>query len=204
MDFDKLRAGMQGIVELVRDVPDEFKSRAFDALLSALLDESKAVQPPPSPAGVAGAAPAPVVAPAEPADSPSLPTPAQVKVLMQQTSLTREELAKVVTVVEGEVHFLREPDHGKLAQGQGEWALLLALKAALEGGALAADPEAVRSICQEKGFYDRANFAKNFASPKYAAWFKAPLESQGEPQPLSNEGRKALADLLRKLGSQAQ
>ena len=66
------------------------------------------------------------------------------------------------------------------------------------------DPEDVRSICQEKGFYDRANFAANFKRPNNVALFKEPLEPQGSAQALSNEGQEALGRLVKSLAGGAE
>ena len=66
---------------------------------------------------------------------------------------------------------------------------------------LSADPEEVRSIVQEKGYYDPANFAANFKSPKYSKYFSKPLESQGDTQTLSKQGEETLAQLIKSLVS---
>jgi hypothetical protein len=120
---------------------------------------------------------------------------------MQKTGVTVEQLAAVATVADGEVHFLKEPTPDKIAKGQTQWALLLALKNAISSNVFSVDPEAVRSVCQEKGFYDKNNFAKNFKNDGTAKLFKKPLEPQGEAQGLSSEGFDALGELVRTLAS---
>ena len=52
---------------------------------------------------------------------------------------------------------------------------------------------------QEKGFYNANNFSSNFKKAKYAAYFKSALEPQGVVQPISQEGEKALAELISSL-----
>jgi len=70
------------------------------------------------------------------------------------------------------LHCIKEPSHGQAARGQIEWALLLALKNGILNNSLKADPEEVRSMVQDKGYYDSANFSANFRKPKYANYFK--------------------------------
>jgi hypothetical protein len=200
MKFDELKDQVVEIAKIAGSVPERFQERCFEILLNALV------------AG-AGKAP-PTTADAEPASSgkpdaspgdgatDQVPTPSQMRVFMQRTSVTADELAKVVAFLDSEVHFIREPSPTKVTTGQMEWALLLSLKNGIETNSLAADPEAIRSICQEKGYYDAANFAAIFKRPAYAKWFKKPLESQGEPQPLTADGQQALGKLIKRLATE--
>jgi hypothetical protein len=61
------------------------------------------------------------------------------------------------------------------------------------------DPEDVRSICKEKGFYDRTNFTKNFKANPYVSYYKNLMEAQGKAQALTQEGQVALAELIKEL-----
>jgi len=123
---------------------------------------------------------------------------------MTRTSVTKEDLERILFFEGNEVHFIHEPSHGNLAKGQMEWALLLALKNAVLATEFSTDPEDVRSICQDKGFYDRSNFAATFKRDPYASYFKQPLQPQGGRQTLSNEGLTALGDLVKALGRPAE
>jgi len=87
----------------------------------------------------------------------------------------------------------------KIARGQIEWALLLALRSAITSNVFEVDPEAVRSMCQEKGFYDAADFIKNFKTPKNAAFFQGTIEPQGEAEKLTSEGQKELSNVVKAL-----
>jgi hypothetical protein len=89
----------------------------------------------------------------------------------------------------------------KIAKGQMSWALLLTLKNCILNNIMSVDSETVRSVCQEKGFYDKANFTANFKSQKYKKLFKGPLEPQGSAQVLTNEGQKELSALIQQLTS---
>ena len=79
-----------------------------------------------------------------------------------------------------------------------QWALLLALTNALLKNSFIVDPEDLRSVCQDKGFYDQANFAAALKG-SMAKLFKAPLVTNGSPQQLSSEGQEQLAAVIRSL-----
>ena len=120
---------------------------------------------------------------------------------MQRTNLTEDEIKKVLLVANGDVHFVTEPTGKKIAEGQIDWALLLALKNCVLNDSLTVDPEMVRSVCQEKGYYDRANFASCFKRTPYVKYFKGKMEAQGQAQSLTVDGQNALADLVRQLAA---
>ncbi len=194
MDYQKLKDEIKEIAAIAAEVPDPFREKCFELLLTNLIaverrpaeGRSKDIQSPP-PADSTG-------------DGGTLPKPSQIRVFMTKTGVTDDQLKKVVMFEDAQIRFIREPSPAKVAQGQIEWALLLALKNAFEKNEFTVDPEAVRSVCQEKGFYDAANFAKNFKIPKNAELFRSALEPQGEAQPLSNDGHIALARVIKSLG----
>lgn len=134
-------------------------------------------------------------------ETSSIPTPSQMRVFMQKTGVTEEDLNRVMIYADNEVHFVLEPSTQKIARGQIEWALLIALRNGITTNNFSVDPETVRSICQEKGFYDKPNFTKHFRTPKNAALFQGDMEGQGEPQRLSGEGQKELGKLVKKLAA---
>lgn len=193
MDYQKLKEEIKEIAAIAAEVPEPFKQKCFELLLTNLIggeprapEEKRKVDQPQLPADSTG-------------DGGTLPKPSQIRVFMTKTGVTEDLLKKVVMFEDSEIHFIREPSPSKVAQGQIEWALLLALKNAFEKNEFTVDPEAVRSVCQEKGFYDAANFAKNFKIPKNAELFRSALEPQGEAQPLSNDGHAALARVIKSL-----
>lgn len=120
---------------------------------------------------------------------------------MQKTGLTQEDLSAVLMYEDQSVLFVHEPKTTKVARGQVEWALLLALKNGIESNVLSADPEKIRSVCQEKGFYDKANFIKNFKGTTTAGYFTGAMEAQGEAQKLTTEGMKELAKVVKDLSA---
>jgi len=199
MDYGQLKEEIKTIADIASSVPERFRDKCFEALLQHLLADdvsAPAVNGQPVDKGFAPVEKNLTEKKArQGSQKPKLP--AQVRVFLQKTGVTEQQLWTVVTIEDDEVHFLKEPSPKKIAQGQLEWALLLALKTGLTTGTLATDPEEVRSICQDKGFYDIANFTRNFRNA--AKYFKAGLVSQGDPQTLSSDGQNELGALLKRL-----
>jgi hypothetical protein len=195
MDYDQLKAGVKEISEIAASVPEQFRDKCFELLLASLLGQKqKPADPEPDPDDPL---------PPPPPSGTAIPVTAQLQLLMRKTHVTIAELDKVILYADNDVHFIKEPHDVAIATGQLEWALLLALKSAILKDTMVADPEAVRSICQAKGLYDKANFATNFKSTKSAKMFKSALVPQGEAQPLSSEGQTALGILIKRLASEA-
>jgi len=203
MDYAKLKDELKEIAEIAGQLPEPFREKCFEILLQRLLAESVRSSPNEQKAPEPHLHQPTPVPPTPPAPA-SLPMNTQIRVFMQRTGVTKDDLERVVLVEGSEVHFLREPAHGTVAKGQMEWALLLALKNAFVANEFSTDPEDVRSICQEKGFYDRPNFAAIFKRDPYAGYFKQALQPQGPRQPLTNDGQIALAELLRNLARPAE
>lgn len=201
MDFKQLKSSIKEIAEIASSVPEQFRDKCFDALLSALL---------------AGERPAPkefgeMKEPLKQDDqtkrragSSTVTMNSQLHLLLRKTGVTEEELNKVVFAENDEVHFVQEPHPGKVWEGQLEWSLLIGLKNAILKNALEADPEEIRSKCIDAGFYDKANFAANFRSRKFKKLFKATLISQGKAVALTPAGQEALGGLIKRLAGEAK
>jgi hypothetical protein len=197
MDYTTLREEIKEIADIAASVPEAFRVTCFQLLLTNLLPakhnapekQQKSDDPPKTHLN---------------AQQEALPISTQLRVFMQKTEITEDELKSVLMVADGDVHFVREPGRVKITDGQMQWALLLALKNCILKNSLTVDPEDVRSVCQEKGFYDSANFAANFKKDRYAKFFKGPMERQGEAQLLTNDGQDELASLIRSLGTARQ
>jgi hypothetical protein len=204
MDHDQLKAGVKDIAEIAASVPEQFRDKCFELLLANLLGQLKPATSPPD-LGTASAkehgSDKDATKQAKQAEG-QIPITTQLRVLMKKTGVTKEELDRVLDYENGEVNFIREPHPKGIATGQMEWALLLALKNAIVNNTLTTDPEDVRSVCQEKGFYDKANFAAIFKKSRNARLFKKALVKQGPAEPLSAEGQDALGDLIRRLASE--
>jgi hypothetical protein len=110
-------------------------------------------------------------------------------------------MAKVFYYEGAEFHYLVEPSTGTISRGQIEWALLLALRNGVVSNNFAVDPEELRSMCQEKGYYDSTNFWKTFKSARNKPFFSGELVAQGDACKLTAAGQDELAKVLRELVS---
>jgi hypothetical protein len=198
MDYGSLSEEIKQITEIAESVPERYKEKCFEILLQRLLSEKKS----PSQALEIFSQGHPESIPSQDA---KIPITTQIRLFMTKTGITEEELNSILFYDSNndEVHFLKEPNPPAIAQGQIDWALLLALQKGVLSNELSVDAENVRAICQVKGFYDGANFASIFKKPKYASLFKAPITQKAGPQTLSDKGLTALATLIRKLAGRA-
>lgn len=133
---------------------------------------------------------------------PSIRMTSSLRLFMARTGVTEEELGAVVFTGDGTVEFIREPAAQQMSTGQIEWALLLALRNAIESDRMEVDPEDVRSKCQDTGHYDSGNFASIFKRSTNAALFKGPMVPQGDPQGLTTEGSDELGRVVKRLAAQ--
>ena len=131
-----------------------------------------------------------------------IPIPAVLRAFMQRTGVTEDELNSIMLHDNGDIHFIHEPITANASQGQIDWSLLLALKKAVLSGEFSVDPEDVRSICKEKGYYKQDHFIGYFK--KNSGLFKGPMVPQGDPQSLTPDGQNTLAKLIKTLASGTQ
>jgi len=192
MIYDKLKEEIKEIGKISATVPEAFRDKCFEVLLNHLLSGLTEVTPPKAP-------PKTNTNETPPVKPGNIAFPSHVKALMRKKDVTQEQIEALVMIEGDEFHFIKEPEHGQAAKGQIDWALLLALKNGIQNNTIKVDPEDVRSMVQEKGFYDSANFAGTFKKAKYASLFRGVLERQGEAQALSTEGETALASLIKEL-----
>jgi hypothetical protein len=196
MDFKQMKSSIKEISEIASSVPEQFRDKCFEMLLHALLAGEKTT------AKEDGGATQPHKhsdQTEQPPTSPTIKLNTQLRLLLHKTGLTEEELNKVVLAEDNEVHFVQQPHPTKMREGQLEWSLLMALKTAIQRNALEADPEEIRSQCIDAGFYDKANFAANFKSPKFKTLFKGTLAPQGNAVALTPAGQDALGELVKRL-----
>ena len=152
MDYKQLKADVKEIAEIAAVVPEPFRDKCFELLLSSLLqrdDGGEKQENKNAEAGGDGKA-------TEKDRQGKVPVTTQVRVLMRRTGVTEDELNKIILFSKDEVHFIKEPKPKGVTTGQMEWALLLALKNAILKDALTTDPEDLHLVCQEKGYYDNA------------------------------------------------
>jgi hypothetical protein len=196
MDFERVKKEISVIIEIVSTLPEQYQVKCFELVLNASLRQmEKTALPIHNELYEFEQGKSYDLAQEE------IPITTELRIFMQKHNISMDMLKKVIMFADNDVHFLKEPTNMSITEGQISWALLLAIKNAILKGRMETDPEDVRSICKAKGFYNMANFAKNFKRTPYSNYFKSTLEPQGSPKELSNEGETALAQLILNLHS---
>ncbi|MFY9727396.1 MAG: hypothetical protein WB579_11795 [Bryobacteraceae bacterium] len=189
-----LKSEIAEIVSLVRTIPDNLQSRAFEMLLEDFLDSRHREKAPkektPGP-GQDASQGAETSATSGSVGSMSLPL--RLKAFLKKYELKVEHLDKLFHVEGGVVEPIWSQEEVKHSKAQIEITLMEALKHAMEAGEFIFDAENVRSICEGKKAYDRTNFKANFKNnSRLFAAFK-----DDYPAALSDEGMRRLAEMVR-------
>jgi hypothetical protein len=193
MNFQLLQEQIENIVKIADSVPEVYRLKCFEILLNSFLVDQQNISVIPNHKSVKEEHISQVK------EQPSIPIKTQLRIFMSRTNIEIDLISSILLVADGTVHFIREPANVNIRKGQNQWALLLALRNMILYDTIEVDPEDVRSICKEKGFYDQPNFSKNFHSNPFASYFKSSLEPQGKPQTLTQDGMTALAELIKEL-----
>ena len=204
MDYKQLKSGVKEIAEISASVPEQFRDKCFEILLSSLLETQR-----PSTDGNDSRKSLDKTNGSKNNDNiptpNSIPMTTQLRLLMKKTGVTAEELEKVVMFDKDDVHFIKEPHDVAISTGQTEWALLLALKNAILSDSMSTDRKMHAQSAKQKAFTTKpSNFATNFKSPKNAKLFKSALVPQGPAEPLSSDGQDALGRLIKRLSGESQ
>ena len=196
--YERLKIELKEIAAIADGLPERYRERCFDVLLSELLKEESSKDSP-FPADPPPLTPEKTPAP-PPIPNKPMVVQAKVRAFLTRHGLKEDVLPKILFVEGQEVHFIKEPDKSKVASCQIRWALLLALKNGILKGEMSVDAEEVRSVCIDKGIYDRKNYSSNYK--KNAAFFQVSPVPHGPAVKLSDEGEKELANLLTKLSTE--
>jgi hypothetical protein len=194
MDYPRLKSEIKEIADIAASMPEGLQEKCFEVLLKHFLCETT-----PIPARGRDEQQAKDLVAQDGLSHTDIPMTTSLRLFLRKTDIAIADLQSVLMLSDNDVHFIHEPSTSIIAEGQIQWALLLALKQAILKNDFSVDPEDVRSICQEKGFYDKANFATNFKNAKYSKFFKGPMKRQGERQALSDEGQTELARIIKSL-----
>lgn len=221
-----LKEEIKEIVEIVALVPESLKVMCFEILLKDVLAKRHApseaqVHAPPVPPSPEPKVPKAAAAPTEQAgtesDSTSIPAPGvqpkvgggsditsfdlhmKTKKFMEKGGLTLEHINNVFYKEGGKFELL-VTDFGatNMAEGQIRIASMQALQHALVDGDFKTTVSAVREECKIRKCYDlnnfTANFKKNADTFDFGEWSKDVTELR-----LSEDGKKVLADVIKKL-----
>lgn len=198
MDYSKLKNEIVEIAGIAKSVPEPFREKCFEILLTHLLvptpQKSEPVPPQSQQEGTSQENDG-----SKPQLTAASSLSVSIRAFMKRTGISDDELAKAIHYEDDEFHFLVEPSTTTISHGLIEWALLIALRNGITNNSLAADPEDVRSMCQEKGYYDHSNFWKAFKAAKNKSFFAGEFKAQGDARKLTAAGQDELAKILRSL-----
>ncbi|MEK6227574.1 MAG: hypothetical protein AABM40_14935 [Chloroflexota bacterium] len=204
---ETLAAQIRKIAAFVGELPEALQLRAFELLVSELLAERRDRTAQRIPAKAED-----TVLHKEPEETePDIETktgedlvPAdvhlKVKKFLEKYALSMDDLNQVFYKESGQVTPLYEDlKTTKLSTMQVRLALLMALQDAIGDGDFSVSGEDVREACKTRKCYDVANYSKNFTA---SANFFDGLERYDKDNPilrLSEQGKAALADLVKEL-----
>lgn len=180
--YEKIKDEMKKILEIVKEVPQEFKDKCFELLLSNFLERQKDIPKPE------------IKKPEEEIEKPKVPTTVhgEVKAFFRKYKLKIDLLESLFYFEQGMVRPIFELKTDIKAHAQIQLSLLSALKEAINSGSFRFNIEEVRESCKEKGYHDSANFTAHFKNKKDL--FKS-LE-RDKPIELSEDGLKELAETI--------
>ena len=205
--YAELRTRLAEFAVLAKECPDNLQEKCFELLVAHYLDRRPLVgEAAPRPSE---RTPAPEVE-APPREVPDLPrgqediarSDIHLKALkfLGRYSLTVEDVNQVFYKEGDKILPLYEDlKTTKSSECQIRIALMLAFRSALNNGEFVFNGETVRAECQTRKCYDQPNFATHFR--RNAELFDGfeKYESSAPQVRLSEEGRKALAGLIKVL-----
>ncbi len=181
MDYKKLEVEIKNIANLVDKIPETYRVKTFDLLLSKLLEDITED----SGSGSEKSTNSPIVIPIE------------VKGLLKKHNITEKALEKIFFIENNQVVPIYELPTDKKATSQIQLALLLALENSLneKSGKLEFSIENVRQGCKDRKCHDSRNFSANFNREKSL------FSSLEDPEhvDLSKNGKDELAKTIQDL-----
>ncbi len=179
---------LQKIVELANGVPEVYREKCFELLLSHALYGNQPSMPAPSPM------PSGLPQTPAPTGKPFV-LPIDVKAFLGQYGLDESVLWKFFIADGQDIRPIYQLQANKKATAQIQHALMMALENALSSGLFQVDIESLRTRCNDQKCYDQPNFMKNIKDKTNL--FKS--IANDEPLSLSPEGKSELADLIEQL-----
>ncbi len=207
MDFEQLKKDVKEIAEVAGSVPEEFRGRTFDLLLTQYLKRSSAPAqqtPPPPPEDKTGNGEVADDASGgvEQDDIAMSDLHTKTKKFLKDNGLSLADVNELF-YKEGEEILPLYEDLGttQLSESQLRIALFQAFRHALPTGDFQFNGEDVRKEAQQRKAYDMPNFAANFKS--HAKNFDG-FQKYDKKSPsvrLSPAGKKRLATLIKEISS---
>ena len=182
MANEGLENKIKELVEISEKLPERYRERCFEVLLTNYLNEVKTTEK--------------IVAkidPVVPEPPKKIVIPIDVRAFLQQYALPEDILQKLFIIEGNETRTIYSIETTKKSDAQIQVALLMALENALKpGGKFEFSMEVVRGRCKDKAVFDGPNFRTHFKNNK--KFFKD-LEDEDRIE-LSPEGKAELADVI--------
>jgi hypothetical protein len=182
------REELDQIILLSETLPETYREKCFELLLTHLLQERNGIMP--------GATDRAVPPRAERRGEPQT-LPIDVKAFFNQHHLELNLLDRLFHIEGTEVRPIYSLRDTTKVKAEIHLALLLALETAIHNGQFQIDTPTLRKRCQEQKCYDMANFMRHIRNN--VGLFRTIDPSQ--PLELSVEGKKQLAELVQRLNS---
>ncbi len=179
---------LQEIVNLANSVPEEYRQKCFELLLSRSLEFGGRQEK--------GQLPLPASS-KQPVRLETSNMPIDVKAFFNQHRLDLNLISTLFHIEGTEVRPIYTLSDTTKVKAEINLALLIALETALRSGQFQVEIETLRTRCQEQKCYDMANFMRHIKNN--SRLFKTITTDQ--PLSLSVEGKAQLGELLKRLGS---
>ena len=177
IDFIELKSQIDSVIHFVKNLPEEFRIPTYEILLKMLLEKTMAITSPSKEEEV----------------KEILKIPIDVKAFFEQYDIPESVLDELFLIEGEEIRPIYKLETTKKAEAQIQLALLMALENALKStpSKFQFNIEDVRERCKEMGYYDPANFMRNFKNN--AKLFK---DLDEEVVELSPTGKEKLAEVI--------
>lgn len=183
MSGEELEGKINEIVQIAERLPDRYREKCFEILLTRHLSDGSSKEEKTEPA-------APVW---DTKPTPKFTVPIDVKAFMTQYKVSEDTITKLFLVEGTEIRPIYQVNDKVKSDGQMKVALLTALENALKpSGSFVFAVEEVRKRSAEHGVYDSANFMANFKNS--SRLFKG-LKNK-ESVELSPDGKAELAEAI--------
>ena len=176
IDFARLKSQIESLIHFVQNLPEEFRVPTYETLLKMLLERTIVT-----------------TSLGKEKVKEAFKIPIDVKAFFEQYDVPENVLNELFLIEGKEIRPIYKLKTAKKAEAQIQIALLTALENALKStpSKFHFNKEDVRKRCKEMGYYDSANFMKNFKNN--AKLFKDLDEENVE---LSPEGKERLAEVI--------
>jgi hypothetical protein len=182
MTEEELLSKINQFVEIAEKLPERYREKCFEVLLSGFLRTGGSSEKPPENA-----------APATSESGKKFIIPIGVRATLQQYNVPEDTLEKIFLMDGNEISPKYKIKTTKKSDAQVQVALLTALENALKpNGKFEFATETVRTKCQDLGVYDGGNFTTHFRNN--SRFFKS--LSDKEHVELSPEGKQELAETM--------